>query len=112
MYLYQSTISRILLYPALLSLLLSLGYVNIIFNLILYVKFNIITYSSIKSFSTYNTNKFNIWSFSIMRTQNTWAIAMCYVPWQKWGDLYNPCKALKCGTLFPVLSKPFAGGRV
>ena len=83
MYLYQSTISRILLYPALLSLLLPLGYANIIFNLILYVKI-----------------------------QNTWAIAMCYVPWQKWGDLYDPCKALKCGTLFPVLSKPFAGGRV
>lgn len=50
--------------------------------------------------------------FSIMKMQNTWAIAMCYVPWQRWGDLYDPCKALKCGTLFPVLSKPFAGGRV
>ena len=50
--------------------------------------------------------------FSIMKMQNTWAIAMCYVPWQKWGDLYDPCKALKCGTLFPVFSKPFAGGRV
>ena len=40
------------------------------------------------------------------------SLAMAYVPWQKWGDLYDPCKALKCGTLFPVLSKPFAGGRV
>ena len=28
--------------------------------------------------------------FSIMKMQNTWAIAMCYVPWQKWGDLYDP----------------------
>ena len=77
MYLYQSTISRILLYPALLSLLLSLGYANIIFNLILYVKFNIITYSSIKSFSTYNTNKFNIWSF--FDYENTEYVGDCYV---------------------------------
>ena len=112
MYLYQSTISRILLYPALLSLLLSLGYANIIFNLILYVKFNIITYSSIKSFSTYNTNKFNIWSF--FDYENTEYVGDCYVlcTVAEMGDLYDPCKALKCGTLFPVLSKPFAGGRV
>ena len=77
MYLYQSTISRILLYPALLSLLLPLGYTNIIFNLISYVKFNIITYSSIKSFSTYNTNKFNIWSF--FDYENAEYMGDCYV---------------------------------
>lgn len=35
--------------------------------------------------------------------------AMAYVPWQKWDELYDPCKALECGTLFPVLNKPFTG---
>ena len=54
-----------------------LGYANIIFNLILYVKFNIITYSSIKSFSTYNTNKFNIWSF--FDYENAEYMGDCYV---------------------------------
>lgn len=34
--------------------------------------------------------------------------AMCYVPWQKWSDLYEPALALKKGTLFKVLDKPFA----
>ena len=47
-----------------------------------------------------------------MKIHNTRAIAIFYVQWQKWGVLYDNCKALKCGTLFPVLSKPFAGGRV
>ena len=42
---------------------------------------------------------------------HTFSLAMCYVPWQKWGELYDPCKALKCGTLFPVLNKPFGGVR-
>ena len=36
-------------------------------------------------------------------------VAMAYVPWQKWKDLYEPCKALECGTLFSKLDKPFLG---
>ncbi len=36
--------------------------------------------------------------------------AMAYVPWQHWGDIYEPCKALKRGTLFAILDKPFKGG--
>ena len=37
---------------------------------------------------------------------------MSYVPFQQWnGDLYAPDRALEAGTLFPVLDKPFLGGR-
>lgn len=35
--------------------------------------------------------------------------AMAYVPWQKWRDLYEPCKALERGTIFKELDKPFLG---
>ncbi len=39
-------------------------------------------------------------------------VAMAYVPWQQWKDVYEPEVALKNGTLFPELNKPFlAGGR-
>lgn len=37
-------------------------------------------------------------------------IGMCYVPWQKWGRVYDACNALERGTLFPDLDKPFLGG--
>ena len=36
-------------------------------------------------------------------------LAMAYVPWQQWRDLYEPCKALERGTLFMELDKPFLG---
>ena len=36
-------------------------------------------------------------------------IAMAYVPWQKWRNLYEPCKGLQRGTIFEDLSKPFHG---
>ena len=38
-------------------------------------------------------------------------IAMAYVPWQNFGTLYDPEKALMAGTLFPELDKPFVGRR-
>ncbi len=38
-----------------------------------------------------------------------WAIGMAYVPWQKMEELYEPARALKAGTLFPELEKPFYG---
>ncbi|MBO5459937.1 MAG: spore coat associated protein CotJA [Lachnospira sp.] len=38
-------------------------------------------------------------------------VGMAYVPWQNWGELYEPAKALQCGTLFAVLNKPFIGCR-
>lgn len=34
-------------------------------------------------------------------------IAMAYVPWQKFNETYEPAKALKVGTIFPELDKPF-----
>ena len=36
-------------------------------------------------------------------------IAMAYVPWQKWQDIYEPCKGLEHGTIFRELDKPFLG---
>ena len=36
-------------------------------------------------------------------------IAMAYVPWQKWQNIYEPCRALKNGTIFEELNKPFSG---
>lgn len=39
------------------------------------------------------------------------AIAMAYVPWQVWRNLYDMDKALKVGTVFEDLDKPFLGRR-
>ena len=36
-------------------------------------------------------------------------IAMAYVPWKRWGEVYDPEKALCRGTLFPALDLPFTG---
>ncbi len=36
-------------------------------------------------------------------------IAMAYVPWQELDATYSPEAALKSGTLFPELDKPFKG---
>ncbi len=38
--------------------------------------------------------------------------AMAYVPFQQWsGNLHSAERAFDAGTLFPVLDKPFCGGR-
>ncbi len=37
------------------------------------------------------------------------SIAMAYVPWQKYTELYPLDKALRAGTIFPCLDKPFIG---
>ena len=40
---------------------------------------------------------------------------MAYIPWQRLTTTYDPEKALKVGTFFPELNKPFEGrkgGRV
>jgi hypothetical protein len=42
---------------------------------------------------------------------NRYAIAMAYVPWQKFGSTYEPKQALYSGTIFPELNLPFGGGR-
>ena len=39
-------------------------------------------------------------------------VAMAYVPWQHLTYIYeNLDEALKCGTIFPELTKPFEGRR-
>jgi len=39
-------------------------------------------------------------------------LAMAYVPMQYWGNLYEPAKALKQGTLFVDLDLPYLGKKV
>ncbi len=42
-----------------------------------------------------------------------YVLAMAYVPWQYFTNVYEPEQALEVGTIFPELDKPFlAGGRV
>lgn len=36
-------------------------------------------------------------------------IAMAYVPWQEWRNLYEVEKGFQCGTIFEELNKPFRG---
>lgn len=36
-------------------------------------------------------------------------VAMAYVPWQYFREVYEPDKALQYGTIFPELNKPFYG---
>ena len=36
-------------------------------------------------------------------------LAMAYVKWQEWQNMYEPCEALERGTLFQELDKPFLG---
>lgn len=39
------------------------------------------------------------------------ALTMAYVPWQQLSETYEPAKALRQGTIFPELDKPFYGRR-
>lgn len=36
-------------------------------------------------------------------------LAMAYVPWQKWQNIYKAKKAFQRGTIFEELDKPFQG---
>ncbi len=36
-------------------------------------------------------------------------IAMAYVPWQTWRDIYDTCEGFQTGTIFKELDKPFLG---
>ena len=38
------------------------------------------------------------------------AVTMAYVPFQTDNGVYEPAQALKSGTVFPVLDKPFLAG--
>lgn len=37
------------------------------------------------------------------------SLAMAYVPWQTWRDLYDAEKGFHCGTIFQELNLPFLG---
>lgn len=37
------------------------------------------------------------------------SLAMAYVPWQTWRDLYDAEKGFHCGTIFKELNLPFLG---
>lgn len=39
------------------------------------------------------------------------SLAMAYVPWQKWRNIYEADKGLCVGTIFAELNKPFEGGK-
>lgn len=40
---------------------------------------------------------------------NDKSLAMAYVPWQTWRDIYEVEKALEHGTIFRELDMPFLG---
>lgn len=41
---------------------------------------------------------------------DTCPLAMAYVPWQTWRQIYDPQVALSRGTIFQELDLPFLGG--
>ena len=49
---------------------------------------------------------------SCMANRDTYgnkSLAMAYVPWQTWRDLYDAEKGFHCGTIFQELNLPFLG---
>lgn len=40
---------------------------------------------------------------------NDKALAMAYVPWQTWRNIYEIEKGFQCGTIFQELNLPFLG---
>ncbi len=42
-------------------------------------------------------------------TMGNKSLAMVYVPWQVWRDLYDAEKGFQCGTIFKELNLPFTG---
>lgn len=49
-------------------------------------------------------------SGDISRFPKNTPLAMAYVPFQQWGNVYDDAEALDKGTLFPDLDFPFGGG--
>jgi len=50
-----------------------------------------------------------IQSYPKIETSKDMVLAMAYVPWQCFGNVLEPDQALKKGTMFPELYKPFVG---
>ena len=47
----------------------------------------------------------------VIKDIDSLSLAMAYVPWQTFKDLYKPEEGLKEGTIFKQLNKPFTGRR-
>lgn len=47
---------------------------------------------------------------NMSRFPNNAPLAMAYVPFQEWGDVYSDDEAFPIGTLFPDLNFPFMRG--
>lgn len=46
-------------------------------------------------------------NMTVSENMEQYALAMAYVPWQKFGETYDLEKGFMTGTIFPVLNKPF-----
>lgn len=57
----------------------------------------------------YNTYRQNQMSMVKRDTMDDISLAMAYVPWQKWRNLYETEKGFHCGTIFQELNLPFLG---
>ena len=44
--------------------------------------------------------------------QKEMPLAMAYVPWQRWREIYQPDEGLSCGTIFKELNLTFTERRV
>ena len=42
-------------------------------------------------------------------TYDDMSLAMAYVPWQVWRDIYDAEKGFHCGTIFQELNMPYLG---
>ncbi len=59
-------------------------------------------------------DKYDLDKMSIMQKDDDlegMSLAMAYVPWQRWKNVYDLNRALKIGTIFPELDMPFMGMR-
>ncbi|MCM1530196.1 MAG: spore coat associated protein CotJA [Alistipes sp.] len=78
---------------------------------------NFNSYNNSRNFSPRENGSRNSAAFSAVRASMTpfpaaTPVGMAYVPFQNWGEINSPEKALASGTLFPELCFPFQeGGR-
>lgn len=62
--------------------------------------------------NNYNQNNhYNRFANSNCTSIDSLPLAMAYVPWQSWQNVYEPCKGLQMGTIFADLNFPFLGKR-
>lgn len=72
------------------------------------------TYRQAQASSRMNTSRMDDTCMNHSRTagRNTvenMSLAMAYVPWQTWRDIYDVEKGFQHGTIFQELNKPFLG---